>query len=161
MEVIKKVIRLRGYEKTKITKALNNVEYSPDDVEIDVQSSRTLVENYLLKVAEFDDKIVNLYSTMEESPELNEEISLELEAQTNYAQATRSRLALLTAVVPVPPQNVVHAPPLAKPKLPELKIDVFVGEGVCYSEFNAFLTKFNNLVGLRTDISDSTKFSYL
>ena len=80
MEVIKKLIRLRGFEKTKITKVLNNVEYSPDDVEIDVNSTRTLVDNYLIKIAEVDDKIVNLYTNMEESPELDGEISLELES---------------------------------------------------------------------------------
>jgi len=46
-------------------------------------------------------------------------------------------------------------------KLPELKCETFSGEGVSQLEFHSFITSFNNVIGFRTNITDSIKLTYL
>ena len=46
-------------------------------------------------------------------------------------------------------------------KLPDLKCDKFSGEGTNELQYHAFITKFNNVVGYRANLSDATKLTYL
>jgi len=45
--------------------------------------------------------------------------------------------------------------------LPDIKCDSFSGEGVSNLEFHSFISQFDNIIGLRTNLTNSIKFTYL
>ena len=94
--------------------------------------------------------------------DLSETYERELDGQTDYDVDVRAKLTDLSP-------NSTNKPLVeqtgnasnCKLKLPDLKWDSFSGEGVNNLQFHAFQTKFDNIIGNRSDISNSTKFTYL
>ena len=143
----------------KVESPESEFEPKPDQKEIKV-----LVNGYLTEIFEFDEEIISAYALLGETEELNVAIDLELESQADYAVLIKSRLSNLISDDPEdrgPTSNVPSASPMSTPRLPELKCDVFSGEGTNHMDYFNFLTKFNNIVGNHKNVSNSTKLTYL
>ena len=125
------------------------------------------IEQLLAGIEGLDSKISEQFLGDEEdecedgSEELSDEFNQELTKQTNYHCAIKTQLAQLKT-----PKKDAGSPSKFEStncdlKLPLLHCGSFNGEGGQNLEYGAFITQFNNIVGLRTSISDSTKFTYL
>ena len=160
MDVIKTLIRKRGAVKAKITKSFNNYDNPKDEaVSLTPVTLKNFINAKLQEIEKFDDDIVEQYNMLldkktdpTELSEVQERIDQELDDQTDYALLVKSKLEPLSENKDVTNCSL---------KLPELKCDYFTGEGATNLEYYAFITKFNNVVGLRTNLSDSTKMTYL
>ena len=104
---------------------------------------------------------------MEQTEDLERDIDVELDSQTKYMLETKSRLAVLTNQQSSPgsesgwPADNVRSHELPIAKLPEIKCDHFSGEDNDHLAYFDFLTKFNNAVGKRPNLSKCTKLIYL
>lgn len=160
MDAIKTNVRKRAATKGKITKSFNNYQDPQEGAEL--LSSNTLksfINDRLVEIEKFDELISNLYyaeidklNDDDEIEEFQSEIDIELDAQTDYALSVKSRLDKICDAKSATNCTL---------KLPELHCDTFTGEGSSNLEYHAFMSKFNNVVGLRANLSDSTKFTYL
>ena len=160
-ENVSKLRKKRGTIKRKITMAINGME--DDSSPANVISCRNSVSQYLVQISNYDEGISELYDALNDEPEGGEEISdeygTELDTQTEYTMQIGKFLASLTIAQETKVNSSENSD--CKLKLPELKLDCFTGEGSNNLEFHSFITKFNNMVGLRTTLSNSTKLTYL
>lgn len=124
-----------------------------------------MIEVYFDKIASLDTKICDIYYA-EHDPDgaFDSEFQAELEGQTEYSMSIKSKLANFSDNTSAGDSNVAEVIQLMSEfalKLPEFKCNMFSGEGVSNLQFHTFITQFDNIVGLRTDLSNSTKFTYL
>jgi len=163
-EIIKErqaLVRQRAVPKRRITNVLNSVAADPSPH--NVTGSIKLINEYLAIVKRFDETIIQLLCDETESTDLSGECLVELDLQEQYALSIQNKLAALEATEENNPSTGTSEPGPAncKLKLPELKVESFSGEGVSHMQFHAFKTQYNNVIGLREDLSASTKFTYL
>ena len=157
MDAVKILVRKRAIFKTKITKALTNFEACTDG-SVDPEILKGVVNANMKDIQEMNDQINDLYLS-DVSGNYEVQFEAEISAQTDYDLDIGSKLKSICSVdvkssVNVQPSNCIL-------KLPELKCDTFSGEGSSNLEFFEFMTKFDNIVGLRDNLSKSTKFTYL
>ena len=150
----------RAVLKTKITNVFKKLDQSmtTDVSKPDVSVSLTLIDQYLNDIEILDKNINTELSNKENDPdELSSDFLTELDKQTSYVLNVKTRLSSFkkeTESVPIETTN-------CKLKLPDLKCDNFSGEGSTNLQFHTFLTQFNNIVGFRNNLTNSTKFTYL
>jgi len=158
--LVKKLVRKRAALKAKVTNqfALLNEDSSPDSFSI----CEEIVLELLSEIKAYDSQICEILSEECSDEDIPDSVSTELSNQSSYL--TKARKQLLSYKTPSSPPPS-PAPSLSvtdcKLKLPELRCDTFSGEGSSQLEFHSFITMFNNVVGLRTNLSDSTKLTYL
>ena len=92
METVKSLIRKRGYEKSRITKALNRLS-DENEEGVDPSTVVGLCEGYLETVGRFDNQIIDIYYTLQQIEDLDREMDVEVCSQTKYLVETRSKLA--------------------------------------------------------------------
>ena len=168
--IIKKLKTKRAVVKTRITKLLKKL----DSEEVpDVTVHRELINNYLAEITTLDEQINELLIEDCDGEEFEESVAKEFDGQTEYITDIKTKLAVLeldvgsnTAGSEVERatgqgQIVAAATASCALKLPELKCDVFTGEGTSTLQFHSFITQFDNIIGLRTNITNATKFTYL
>ena len=160
---LKTLKRKRGVIKAKITKAFNNF----DEQEGEVLSSANLkdfIMDRLVDIGKFDESILDHYGNILDNVVDGEIQALyddEVDDQAQYTLDVRSKLERLCAVDVTNRQPSCPVTSDCNLKLPELKCDLFHGEGSTNLEYFSFMSKFNNIVGLRPNLSNSTKFTYL
>ena len=126
---------------------------------------------YLSEIESYDEKISDVLLGAEGfdkdtlAEDLPNSIDLELEQQTEYNSNVKSKLAQLQAKLKTIESSasapVGQSGASCELKLPVLQCGHFSGEGTQNLEFKTFMSQFNNVVGFRSNISDSTKFTYL
>ena len=171
---VRDLIKKRASLKCKVTLLLKKTSlHCEDGVDIVTENSLIAeVEELLTDIRKFDNDICDLYlgetgsqsgDEIDSSEELSEELNVELGKQADYNSEVKARLAQLKAKNSIKPQ--VKCAKMdgtnCELKLPILQCGNFSGEGGQNLEFGAFITQFNNVIGLRSNISDSTKFTYL
>ena len=163
---IRSLVRKRAVFKRKITMALNSID--KDTTNLNVNTCKLSIEELFKHLVCLNDQINDVYLDGEEGEdpeEISDEYSRELESQMNYSLDIKRKLANLNNQYavngPVDGNQQLGAMNDCKLKLPDLKIDSFNGEGTSNMEYHSFITSFNNIVGLRPNLSDSTKFTYL
>lgn len=153
---IKQLIFKRAAIKRKITCAFRDITETSS-----VMTSRacdSLVNRFLQDIRSFDERINDAYfQRAGSSLTLSTEFEKELDGQTEYSLQVKSRLEDLLKQPPTVQETASNC----KLKLPQLKCVTFSGEGASHLEFHTFYSQFSNVIGNRSDISDSTKFSYL
>lgn len=161
---VKKFVRKRASIKSKITMLLKFAEQAggtASDVCIsDLKNLNQQVENY-------DETIMDIYLESDDK-NLNEKIGKELSDQTNYSLNLKTSIKLLEAKRGNTVAASAEPPVLSKSndkmfdvKLPVLHCPTFDGEGSDSLEYFKFRNSFNNVVGSRTRLDDSTKMTYL
>jgi len=154
----KKAVRSRAGLKGKITTQLALMNADPSDNNI--ANCKMLIGKILPKIEELDSVIIDSYSEeFADDESIPDSLSIEIDKQTEYITEIHNKLSLFnsTAVVPDKPKSSSNC----KLKLPDLKCDSFTGEGTSQLQFHSFLSQFNNIVGFRSEISDSVKLTYL
>ena len=136
------------------------------EVNLNVPVLKNLIISYLKEVTIFDEKISDLLVSEGGSEEdFSEDTILELDKQVEYTASIETKLAELdnppeTGLENSSETSVSNAAHYSL-KLPELKCETFSGEGTSNLQFHSFLTQFDNIIGLRSNISNATKFTYL
>ena len=152
------LIRKRAAYKSKITISLRKT-----DADFDFSQRKSLfdiVSSYLSKIEAYDEQICELYASSDDSDDITEVHLDELAKQSDYLFLIKTQL---NSLIPVP-GNVNNERPTVSNcelKLPNLICSSFSGEGALNLEYTTFISQFNNIVGLRTNLSPSTKFTYL
>ena len=162
------LVTKRAVYKRKITstfKCAFELAADPSSVS-ELKSYCDLVCAYLLDVKKYDDLINELVCAEhdgKDESEFTKDCASELDKQSDYAMAVNKQLAELKAKMcsVVPPKKVIENISNCELKLPEMKCDSFTGEGSNSLQYHDFFTQYNNVVGLRPNLSKSTKFSYL
>ena len=115
------------------------------------------IEEYLREICALDNNICDLMS----SEELDEDCIKEIDNQTNYHIDIRQKVSELYNSSSDSVIAKVSATTDCRVQLPDLKCDYFTGEGTSVLQYHAFISQFNNIVGLRSNLTDGTKFTYL
>jgi len=156
----RKLVRLRAAVKAKVTNqfALMTVDSSP----VNISTGKAIIGKLLDKITEFDTEIYELMSEAIVGEKIPDELSRELSGQSGYLTEQYNKLATFhdSPVADSVDKKYVGASE-CKLKLPELKCESFSGEATTNLQYHSFISQFNNVVGLRTNLSDSTKFTYL
>ena len=152
------LVRKRASYKSKITLAFRKTETDFDSSQC--KSLIDMISSYLGKIEIYDEQICELYALREEGEDLSESHLDELTKQSDYLFLTKAQLNSLLPVERSDDKNK-HVVSNCELKLPNLICSSFSGEGTHNLEYSTFISQFNNIVGLRTNLSDSTKFTYL
>lgn len=147
----------RGIYKRKITLYVKQIA---SDETVNIACCKESILHCLEEIKKFDQIILDGLSEAVDSEGLTEELNNEIDSQTQYHVEVENFLASLDLKT-VHTVNKSAQSTNCKLQLPDLKCDIFTGENVSPTEFHGFLTQFNNIVGLRSDLSDSTKLTYL
>ena len=159
---IKVLVCRRAAIKHKLAGAFSTIE--TDESYNNLGVCKDLISDSLSDIACLDNEINDLYvsNVPEESEELPSDYTDELDTQLDYSLTVKRKLAALAALqVNEESKPQVKDASDCRLKLPELNIDPFSGEGSSNLEFHSFLSKFNNVVGFRSNLSKSTKLTYL
>ena len=162
-ETVKRLTKRRAALKAKVT---NQLAQANDDLSSDNQAvCKKIVEELLAEIQHFDSEIGDIMAeTCSDEDEIPDEVSKELSGQSSYLTKIRLKIRSLEPKdKPSPPSNntQVSSASDCRLKLPELKCQTFSGEHSSQLEFHAFMSQFDNIIGLRTNITDSIKFTYL
>ena len=155
----KPLVTKRAVVKRKITNTLKQA--TAEDSAFDFENSALQVETYLAEIRVLDQEINDIICTLSCDDDIPDCCGIELDSQSNYHLEITNQLATLkqaictTAVTPVPNLPDINL------KLPELKCDTFSGEGSDELQFHSFITKFQSVIGYRTNLADATKLNYL
>ena len=156
MEEVKSLRRKRAAVKRRITNVFNRIETekSPSMIE----SSRTTIECDLKLIDEFNELINTEFHEMDQNEDdLSTDFMDELDGQSNYILDIRAQLGSL----PKEPKPESVKGTNCELKLPYLNCPTFSGEGSTSLEFSSFLAQFQDVIGLRSNLAPSTKFTYL
>ena len=149
----------RAVLKGRITCVLKKVD---SDETANILVLKYVIEGFLTEISNYDSEINELLcSNCDSEGNLDEGVVKELDGQTEYSMTIKTKLASLVEVSEH--MGSASAIPVAEfaIKLPELKCEAFSGEGASNLQFHSFIAQFDNIVGCRTNISNSTKFTYL
>ena len=150
----RKFVMDRAVFKRKITLALKKLESADSSPSIKA-SSKEAIETHLRAIESIDHKI-NTSMSDHSNNEMSEALAEEIDAQSEYHLDISSKLKEFATSAPTSNGHVTH-----DLKLPNLSCGSFSGEGSGNLEFFNFITQFKNVIGFRTNISDSTKLIYL
>ena len=147
--------RQRTILKRKITLMLQKV--GEDTVDNIINS----VTGYLEQIEICNRNIVDGGFAGEDGDEVSSELETELDSQLSYELEIKGVLKRFTRQRS---ENTTEVKPDVSNcdlKLPHLQCSTFSGEGTSHLEYASFISQYNNVVGLRFNLSDSTKFTYL
>ena len=116
------------------------------------------IETIIVEIEALDNKICEIMIEGDDDETISEDLDLELNRQTEYHADLKGKLALLKSGLQPDSDKGASNFDL---KLPLLECGNFTGEGGQSLEYNTFIGQFNNIVGLRNNISDATKMTYL
>ena len=157
----KKLIAKRGGVKHKITNIFERYHADPSPGQAEI--CRKAVDDLLKLVHEYDEKIGESY--LEDSlVELSEDYKQELVNQSDYTLEIGRKLSNLNCSPNVPSESKHKSEAEGTNfslKLPHLDCPSFSGEGTSHFEYYAFINQFQNVIGLRTNLAESTKLTYL
>ena len=154
----KSLVRQRAVLKGRITSTRNKLD---ENDSVSVSTTSELVRDYLSKIKILDENISDSFFEDSEDEELSSEHVIELASQSDYAYKITemlNKLELISRSNEEKPKAEVSNCDL---KLPKLECGVFTGEGKTSLEYFNFISSFNNIVGLRKNISGATKLTYL
>ena len=165
--VVKGLITRRAVCKRRITNAFNAVSENSSVREI--KTIHDLVIANLAEIKQHDNDInTDICSEFDGSngDDFGPEIAIELDKQSEYVLNVNQQLSVLVERMKVEEPKLVPPPNPddkmnCKLKLPEMSCDSFNGEGTTSLQYHEFLSQFNNIIGLRPNLTKSTKFSYL
>jgi len=161
VDPVKKLVRLRSTLKAKITNQFAMI--ADDETPVNVKNASEVIEGLLREIQKLDSQICELLSEECSDEDIPDEVSEELSKQSSYVTSTKNKLSQYTSSSSSS-QSQSSVPDFKsnmKLKLPELKCEFFSGEGSTHLEFHSFITCFNNVIGLRNDIPESAKLTYL
>ena len=150
---IEELVRKRAVVKRKITLNFTKLEAAGD-----MYFSES-IRNLMDEICSLDDDISNLYLGEDQS-EISKQCDKELNSQVDYASEINLKLSKFVSPVV---KNVLSPSEATNCdlKLPVLHCGNFSGEGAHNLEFSTFIGQFNNVIGLRSNLSNATKFTYL
>ena len=152
---IRNLIRQRTSLKGKITISLGKL--TDDDSPAVIVACQEFVAANLDKISKCDEEINAIYEKDSSDPEvIKDDHMKKLESQTNYSLKITTRLKELN----MPDHKTISACKMDV-KLPNLQCAFFSGEAHTATEYSAFIVQFNNVVGLRANLSESVKLTYL
>jgi len=156
----RKLVRRRATVKAKITNHFALM--SADDSEVNISNCKMIIEQFLKEIKDFDYQINDLWDDFSED-DIPDELSSELNKQSNYLIEVRNKLSQYSQTIPSNKSVSANNNSVSdcKLKLPDLKCGTFSGEGASHMEFHTFISQFNNVIGLRTNLTDATKLTYL
>jgi len=160
-ELKQSLVTQRAVLKRRITNSLKTLA-DEDSVTWNTNGVK-LINEYLTKITELDDSIIDCMTEGVVGEDLSTAVDEELDKQSSYSLTVRAQLSSLTT------SESTSTPTNSKPinvtnctlKLPDLKCESFSGEGSSSLQFHNFLAQFNNIFGLRDNLTNSTKLSYL
>jgi Ni,Fe-hydrogenase III large subunit len=152
------LVKKRGTLKRKVTLAF---KYGDNDTTIQGKISLVSnVEEFNDGIKLFNDKINDIYESIEEQSVVNA-YEKEFNSQTAYALNIETKLVELRTYIKINTEGRPVNTTVCETKLPNLQCVVFSGENTNSSDFVAFITQFKNVVGCRTNLSNSAKLTYL
>ena len=154
-------VRRRAAVKAKIT---NQFAIMADDASpVNISSCKSIIGKLLVDINNFDTEISDIMSDSMEGETISDALSAELSSQASYLTSVYNKLASFPDTAPEGSAGDKKSISVSdcKLKLPELKCETFNGEGTSHLQYHSFITQFNNIVGLRSNLSDSTKLTYL
>ena len=153
---IRSLTRQRATLKGKITVSLGKL--TEDSSAAEIASCKDLINNLLSKISKFDDEINSAYEGLSDNPDvISDNHMKELENKTNYLLSVEIRLKEYSI-----PEREFNIPAgKVELKLPNLHCPNFSGESQSATEYTAFITQFRNIVGLRSNLSNAIKLTYL
>ena len=155
MEDIKSLVKQRAVIKRKITMMFNEAEAKGDESFSNIAANK--IKNLLEQITAVDTDLCNAYVEHEgDSEDISSEFDRELSNQSVYSLEISQRVSELE--LSVPSQNIGTNFDL---KLPNLDCGTFSGEGNNSLEYTTFRSQFDNIIGLRSNLSNATKFTYL
>lgn len=146
--------------KRKIIIFLYKYEQADSVTNVDLHAMTTKL---LKEVEEYDARISAIYCARDDG-EICEDHLNEIVCQSDYSLDVTTKLSKLKTALSSSVQTIEGVAKGASNyelKLPNLICGVFTGDSSNSLEFSSFLTQFNNIVGLRGNLSNSTKFTYL
>ena len=157
MATVSALVLKRAAVKRKITHLFSRAD---KDKSSDIlHSCSENVRELLLNIDDYNEKINDLYTQSSKTEaDLSEDFLAELDKQSDYALDIKAQLSALNVKKP---QTGIALRSNCDMKLPELNCPIFSGEESNDLEFFTFLNQFQNVVGLRSNLADSTKLTYL
>ena len=132
-----------------------------DDLKIHFRARKSTILNYLQKVLNVDESIIEIYDQGDESVE--ERKLAEITSQIGYNDSIRDELTLIEKQIDISlPAN--SNPPLQPPmavKIPKLECKIFDGTSKDKLEFKNFVTQFSNCIDACGTLSSANKLTYL
>ena len=132
-----------------------------DDPKIHFRARKSTILNYLQKVLNVDESIIEIYDQGDESVE--ERKLAEITSQIGYNDSIRDELTLIEKQIDISlPAN--SNPPLQPPmavKIPKLECKIFDGTSKDKLEFKNFVMQFSNCIDACGTLSSANKLTYL
>ena len=158
---VKELVLKRAGDKRKITNTFKCL-----DIDQSVRAKlavKTTVASLYQSIENMNVEINDLHIKACTGDELSDAYSAELDKQSDYSLEFNKKLSELTGGIAQSEQTKTQ--PISEVKcdikMPVLNCPNFSGEGSSTMEYFSFITQFNNAVGLRGNVCDSTKLSYL
>lgn len=152
------LVRRRAVYKRKVTLSLQKADDAiTRGALVEVAALRQEIRRNLEQVRAYDESII---SQLLESESEDINVDGEADAQSNYSTDIELKLRKLEDGESERKITVAR-PALQEVRLPELKCELFSGEGICHMKYFTFFTKFGNLIGNRPNLSNSAKLTYL
>ena len=161
-EKISALVKKRAGLKSYITVCMKNLNaLDVDDLKIHFRARKSTILNYLQKVLNVDESIIEIYDQGDESVE--ERKLAEITSQIGYNDSIRDELTLIEKQIDISlPAN--SKPPLQPPmavKIPKLECKIFDGTSKDKLEFKNFVTQFSNCIDACGTLSSANKLTYL
>ena len=149
----------RATVKRKISNALTRVEgeSTPELIESCVLNLNVLLET----ISSYNQQINDLYSDKAVTDTLSPEFLTELDSQSDYVIDIQARILELKSSHLIVPISEPCPNSSVRIKLPELNCPIFSGEKPSELQFYTFYNQFQNVIEFRTDLTNSTKLTYL
>ena len=149
-------------QKGKITVYLQSLEKCiPAQRPTIIDNINTCLSKVVAHNAEIEQLFTEVPGAVSDNFELSEAFQAELNCALEYVAKIDAELAKYKEPAATPPQVDRSQPVAFDLKLPHISCDSFSGEDKDVLKFSEFLNKFNNLIGHRSNLSDSVKLSYL
>ena len=163
-EGYKLLVRKRAVVKAKITNLFKKCDLGSQELsEDEFLSLSELITSYLNTIKGYDEEINVLFCSVVFT-ELDESCVQELNNQSDHSFEITRRLEALK-IGQTRTKSKLHAQlehdSNLKLKLPELKCEYFSGEESDSLKYHGFITQFQNVVGMRGNLSKATKLTYL
>ena len=164
---LKLLIRQRATIKSKVTVAKRNLD--ADASAVSLKAIKEVLEDYLVLIKDYDNQINELYFSITLNENLETQFEAEIAGQTTYNIEVTKQISTLAGSLVNASVNKVQSAETAngagcsefKLKLPDLVCDHFNGEGTTNLEYHTFISQFNNIIGNRVNLNNSTKLTYL
>ena len=169
---ISDILRGRGHLKRSVTNIMNRLKDLCDSSNLNkslYDQQKTKIDQFLVKIKEFNDVLIGLYRSLDFSDEF---VEIELDDQDDYFFSTDHALNKIEVPFIAVSGNdsqdlnksfkeVMSNINMSETRPPPLQCGTFEGGAGDSLAFKAFLYQFQNVIGCKKNLADSSKLAYL